>query len=47
MSEHNKKEKQAVKKDTLPFWKMFLSVFQAGFGVQNRKNNSANSKKAP
>jgi hypothetical protein len=36
--EHNKDDKAAVKPHVLPFWKMFLSVFQASFGVQNHNN---------
>lgn len=38
MSKHNDDKKHRVKQQTLPFWKMFLSVFQASFGVQNREN---------
>jgi hypothetical protein len=45
MTEHNKDEKPAAKQDVLPFWKMFLSVFQASFGVQNRKNKQRDFEK--
>lgn len=45
MSEHSKQENGSPDKEQLPFWKMFLSVFQASFGVQNKKNKERDFEK--
>jgi hypothetical protein len=45
MSKPNTDKKPAVKQQVLPFWKMFLSVFQASFGVQNSQNKQRDFEK--
>lgn len=45
MPEQNKPDDQGLDKEQLPFWKMFLSVFQASFGVQNKKNKERDFEK--
>jgi len=37
MNESNE-ERETKSEEKLPFWKMLLSVVQASFGVQNKKN---------
>jgi len=38
-------EKPPAKQESLPFWRMFLSVFQASFGVQNKENKQRDFEK--
>ncbi|TFH73137.1 DUF2970 domain-containing protein [Gammaproteobacteria bacterium LSUCC0112] len=45
MSDNSKQENGNLDKEQLPFWKMFLSVFQASFGVQNKKNKERDFEK--
>ena len=45
MSDHSKQENGSRDNEKLPFWKMFLSVFQASFGVQNKKNKERDFEK--
>jgi hypothetical protein len=36
--QESEKQEEAQQAEKLPFWKMMLSVMQASFGVQNKKN---------
>jgi hypothetical protein len=36
--QESEKQEEAQEAQKLPFWKMMLSVMQASFGVQNKKN---------
>jgi hypothetical protein len=45
MTKPSEQEKSTTKQESLPFWRMFLSVFQASFGVQNKKNKQRDFEK--
>ncbi len=45
MTKPSEQEKSPAKQESLPFWRMFLSVFQASFGVQNKKNKQRDFEK--
>jgi hypothetical protein len=45
MTKPSEQEKSPTKQESLPFWRMFLSVFQASFGVQNKKNKQRDFEK--
>jgi hypothetical protein len=45
MTKPSEQEKSPEKQESLPFWRMFLSVFQASFGVQNKKNKQRDFEK--
>ncbi len=36
--QESEKQEESQQAEKLPFWKMMLSVMQASFGVQNKKN---------
>ncbi len=36
--QESENQEQAREPEKVPFWKMMLSVMQASFGVQNKKN---------
>jgi hypothetical protein len=45
MKKPSEQEKPPAKQESLPFWQMFLSVLQASFGVQNKKNKQRDFEK--
>jgi len=45
MTKPSEQEKSPTKQESLPFGRMFLSVFQASFGVQNKKNKQRDFEK--
>lgn len=45
MTKPSEQEKPPSKQETLHFWQMFLSVFQASFGVQNKENKQRDFEK--
>jgi hypothetical protein len=45
MTKHDNQEESPAKQESLPCWRMFLSVFQASFGVQNKENKQRDFEK--
>jgi hypothetical protein len=45
MTKYSEQEKPLAAQESLPFWRMFISVFQASFGVQNKENKQRDFEK--
>ncbi len=45
MTKPSEQQKPPAEHEYLPFWRMFLSVFQASFGVQSKENKQRDFEK--